>query len=160
MATVDYSNIKSVLMVCMGNICRSPTAEAVFRAKVKESGLKIEIDSAGTLGAHAREKPDPRAIKAGHDRGYSFDGIRARKVSPRDFDKFDLLLAMDRDNLRDLRDIATSTTMHKAMLFLNFAQNVEDSEVPDPYYGGAGGFKYVLDLVENASDGLIEKIQA
>lgn len=152
-------NISSVLFVCMGNICRSPSAEAVFRHKAKELGVNLLIDSAGTIGSHAKEKPDHRAIKAGEARGYSFKGLKARKVQIDDFDKFDLILAMDDDNLAYLLQKAPSGAEDKVKLFLEFSNKFEDTEVPDPYYGGAGGFKYVLDLVEDASDGLLKIIQ-
>jgi len=157
---MNYNEVKSVLFVCMGNICRSPSAEAVFRHKAAQQGLKLLIDSAGTLGAHAREKPDHRAQKAGIARGYSFDGIKARKVTEKDFEKFDLILAMDEDNIQNLLKIAPAHLTDKIALFLNFAHNYEDTEVPDPYYGGAKGFQYVLDLVEDASDGLLERMKA
>ncbi len=149
---------KSILFVCMGNICRSPTAEAVFRHKAQAQGLNLLIDSAGTLGAHAREKPDHRAQKAGLARGYSFAGIKARKVTEKDFEKFDLILAMDQDNLAHLKQMAPQQYHHKLQLFLDYAQNYKEQEVPDPYYGGAGGFHYVLDLVEDACDGLLAKL--
>jgi len=142
----------------MGNICRSPSAEAVFRHKAKGLGLGLKIDSAGTVGAHVREKPDHRAQKVGIERGYSFDGIKARKVTAKDFDNFDLILAMDNDNLDDLHKIAPNHLKYKAMLFLEFSDNHEELEVPDPYYGGANGFRFVLDLVEDASDGLLAKM--
>lgn len=142
----------------MGNICRSPTAEAVFREKASRAGLQLTLDSAGTTGAHARERPDHRAVKAGNDAGYSFDGIKARKVIDRDFTHFDLILAMDEDNLLNLKKVSPEDSHHKIMLFLDFAQDSEEKEVPDPYYGGAGGFRYVVQLVEAASDGLIEKL--
>ena len=156
---MDLNNIKSVLFVCMGNICRSPSAEAVFRHKSQEQGLALTIDSAGTVGAHAREKPDHRAQKVGVERGYNFDGIKARKVTAQDFEDFDLILAMDSGNLEDLKDIAPVHLQHKAVLFLDFAKNHEENEVPDPYYGGANGFRFVLDLVEDASDGLLAELQ-
>ncbi len=143
----------------MGNICRSPTAEAVFRAKANQAGLDITIDSAGTIGAHVREKPDHRSQKAGMERGYSFEGIRSRKVASSDFEKFDLVLAMDNQNLQDLLNNSPTEHHHKIKLFLEFADNFEETEVPDPYYGGAGGFKYVVDLIEDASDGLINRIR-
>ncbi len=155
----DLSNVKSVLFVCMGNICRSPTAEAVFRHKAQKQGLSLKIDSAGTVGAHAREKPDHRAQKVGSERDYSFDGIKARKVTVQDFDDFDLILAMDNANLDDLQKIAPEHLQHKAKLFLDFAMNHEETEVPDPYYGGANGFRFVLDLVEDASDGLLAQLK-
>jgi len=151
--------IKSVLFICMGNICRSPSAEAVFRHKAQAQGLSLIIDSAGTVGAHAREKPDHRAQKMGVERGYSFDGIKARKVTVQDFDDFDLILAMDNANLEDLHKISPIHLQHKAMLFLDFAKNHEESEVPDPYYGGANGLRFVLDSVEDASDGLLAQMK-
>ncbi|GLX86452.1 protein-tyrosine-phosphatase [Thalassotalea loyana] len=155
---MSNSAIQSVLFVCMGNICRSPTAEAVFRKKAADKGLNLEIDSAGTIGAHAREKPDHRAIKAGEARGYDFSGLKARKVTSEDFEKFDLILAMDNDNLENLLAKSPSEYHDKIKLFLHYGSQYDEAEVPDPYYGGAGGFRYVLDLVEDASDGLLSKI--
>ncbi|MBY5945470.1 low molecular weight protein-tyrosine-phosphatase [Photobacterium rosenbergii] len=146
-----------VLVVCMGNICRSPTAEAVLRAKVAERGLDIEVDSAGTIGYHQGELPDHRARSAGEARGYSFEGIRARQVVEGDFEVFDLILAADNDNLRDLKRSCLTHLHRKLALFLEFGRpDVE--EIPDPYYGGQRGFDYVLDLVEEASDGLLDKL--
>lgn len=142
----------------MGNICRSPTAEAVFRQKAKEKGLALKIDSAGTIGSHAREKPDHRAMKVGQANGYSFDGIKARKVTEKDFEKFDILLAMDEKNVADLKKVAPIEHVNKIQLFLDFGSKFDEREVPDPYYGGAQGFKYVLQLVEDASDGLLERL--
>lgn len=155
---MNYKDIKSILFICMGNICRSPSAEAVFRHKAKLQGLSLKVDSAGTVGAHAREKPDHRAQKVGIERGYDFNGIKARKVTVQDFEEFDLILAMDNANLIDLKNIAPPHLQYKVMLFLDFADNFEESEVPDPYYGGANGFRYVLDLIEDASDGLLAKL--
>lgn len=156
----NIKGIKSILFVCMGNICRSPSAEAVFRHKATQLGLSIQIDSAGTVGAHAKEKPDHRSQKAGLARGYSFDGIKARKVAKQDFEKFDLILAMDEDNLAKLNEMAPKAYQYKNQLFLDYATHLEEEQVPDPYYGGAKGFDYVLDLVEAASDGLLEQINA
>lgn len=152
----DLKNVKSILFVCMGNICRSPSAEAVFRQKAQ--ALSLIIDSAGTVGSHAREKPDHRAQKAGIARGYSFDKIKARKVTVEDFDKFDMILAMDERNVKDLMKVAPESLQYKVELFLDYAENFDDTEVPDPYYGGAKGFQFVLDLVEDASDGLIKRL--
>ncbi len=154
----DVKGIKSVLFVCMGNICRSPTAEAVFRHKMKAKGLSLRVDSAGTLGAHAKEKPDHRAQKAGMARGYSFEGIKARKVTVSDFNEFDLILAMDDENVQELNKRAPAEFKYKIHLMLDYAEDHEEEQVPDPYYGGAKGFDYVLDLVEAASDGLLAKI--
>jgi len=156
---LNLKGIKSVLFVCMGNICRSPSAEAVFRHKAKEQGVSLQIDSAGTVGAHAREKPDHRAQKVGIEKGYLFDGIKARKVSMKDFENFDLILAMDNNNVEALEKVAPECSQHKIRLFLDFAQNHEESEVPDPYYGGVNGFRFVLDLVEDASDGLLAQMK-
>jgi protein-tyrosine phosphatase len=156
--TLNLKGINSVLFICMGNICRSPSAEAVFRHKAEAQGLSLKVDSAGTVGAHTKEKPDHRAQKVGVERGYSFDGIKARKVTVRDFDDFDLILAMDNANLKDLQEIAPDHLQHKAKLFLDFSHNHEENEVPDPYYGGANGFRFVLELVEDASDGLLEQL--
>jgi protein-tyrosine phosphatase len=154
----DLKGTRSILMVCMGNICRSPSAEAVFRHKAIALGLSLTIDSAGTVGAHAKEKPDHRSVKAGKARGYSFDGIKARKVSVDDFTNFDLILAMDEDNLSELKKIAPAELAHKVYLLLDFASDLEEMQVPDPYYGGAKGFDYVLDLVEAGSDAVLKKI--
>ena len=155
---LNIKGIESVLFVCMGNICRSPSAEAVFRQKMQAKGVALKIDSAGTLGAHAKQKPDHRAQKAGVARGYSFDGIKARKVTVQDFTDFDLILAMDYDNVEALKKVAPPAMQDKIRLMLDFATEHEEDQVPDPYYGGARGFDYVLDLVEAASDGLLEKI--
>ncbi|MDO6446097.1 low molecular weight protein-tyrosine-phosphatase [Colwellia sp. 1_MG-2023] len=155
---MNYKEISSVLFVCMGNICRSPSAEAVFRHKAHEQGLNLQIDSAGTIGSHAREKPDHRAQKVGISRGYSFDKIKARKVTVEDFEKFDLILAMDKQNIKELHKVAPAHLTGKIKLFLDFSANFEENEVPDPYYGGAKGFQFVLDLVEDASDGLIKEL--
>ncbi|WP_268875720.1 low molecular weight protein-tyrosine-phosphatase [Cognaticolwellia aestuarii] len=152
----DLSAVKSILFICMGNICRSPSAEAVFRQKAQV--LSLTIDSAGVIGSHAREKPDHRAQKAGIARGYSFDKIKARKVTVQDFEKFDLVLAMDQENIKDLIKIAPANLHYKIQLFLDYAENFDEQEVPDPYYGGAKGFQFVLDLVEDASDGLIKRL--
>ena len=148
----------SVLFVCLGNICRSPTAEAVFKQKAADAGLKLVIDSAGTHGYHIGKAPDKRSQAAGVARGYSFKGLKCRRVDESDFEKFDYILAMDDSNLSNLRGMSPSQFQGKIKLFLDFA-SVEDKEVPDPYYGGKRGFELVLDLIEEASDGLIAHIQ-
>jgi protein-tyrosine phosphatase len=154
----DHTQI-SVLFVCMGNICRSPTAEGVFRHLVAEAGLaeRIIVDSAGTHAYHVGEPPDRRAAAAAERRGVALEGIRARRVSDEDFDRFHHIIAMDEDNLARLRDQAPVEHHGKLRLFLEFSSSAE-REVPDPYYGGATGFERVLDLVEDASRGLLETL--
>ena len=149
----------SVLFVCMGNICRSPTAEGVFRYHVAEAGLDevFEIDSAGTHAYHVGEPPDRRAQEAAARRGFSLAEIRARRVGPEDFERFEYIIAMDADNLVMLREQADAAFREKIRLFLEFGSGPE-TEVPDPYYGGATGFERVLDLVEDASRGLLKKL--
>lgn len=150
-----------VLFVCMGNICRSPTAEAVFRHKVEEAGLahRIHTDSAGTHGYHVGERPDPRATEAASRRGIDLSGLRARKAAKQDFDDFDYVMAMDRDNLGLLEMLRDGTDDARLHLFLEFAPQRPESEVPDPYYGGDRGFEHVLDLIEEAADGLLAHIR-
>jgi protein-tyrosine phosphatase len=149
----------SILFVCMGNICRSPTAEGVFRHHAEQSGIvdRLHIDSAGTHAYHAGEPADRRARAAAERRGISLEGIRARRVVVEDFERFDHILAMDEDNLSRLQAESPDEHRHKLRLFLEFAAGQED-EVPDPYYGGAAGFERVLDLVEEASRGLLETL--
>ncbi|MBD8512388.1 low molecular weight phosphotyrosine protein phosphatase [Photobacterium sp. WH77] len=144
----------SVLLVCMGNICRSPTAEAVLRAKAVKAGVEVEIDSAGTIGYHEGKRPDSRSRAAGEARGYSFEGIRARQIVVGDFEKFDLILVADRQNLSDLTAICPAEYLSKLSLLLAFA-DAEEDEVPDPYYGGEEGFEHVLDLIEAAADRIV-----
>ncbi len=150
----------SILFVCMGNICRSPTAEGVFRHFVEEGGLSadIEIDSAGTHAYHTGEPADRRASAAAERRGYSLAEIRARRVVTKDFEQFDYIIAMDKDNADRLVEQADAEYHNKICLFLEFA-SAQEEEVPDPYYGGAAGFERVLDLVEDASRGLLETLQ-
>jgi len=150
-----------VLFVCMGNICRSPTAEGVFRHHLTAHGLdgQVEVDSAGTHGWHAGNPPDPRSIDAASGRGIDISYVRSRKVQPSDFTEFDYILAMDRDNLDDMVPVAVMDGTARVQLFLEFAPHLEEKNVPDPYYGGANGFDYVLDLVEAASEGLIAHIR-
>lgn len=150
-----------VLFVCLGNICRSPTAEAVFRAVAAREApqLSIEIDSAGTAGYHIGDPPDPRSQEAARRRGYDMSPLRARIVQPADFERFDFILAMDRENLNALRQRAPAAARERIRLFLEFAQDVDTGEVPDPYYGGPNGFEEVLDLVEAAASGLIRHLR-
>lgn len=143
----------SVLFVCLGNICRSPTAEAVFRAR--SAGKDIRIDSAGTGAWHAGEGPDPRSRAEGESRGYSFAGQTARKVRVQDFYDFDLVIAMDASNLADLEAIRPNDATAELSLFLP-----DNSDVPDPYYGGPDGFKDVVDLIEAASDHWLARLGA
>jgi len=144
----------------MGNICRSPTAEGMFRHLAAEAGIaqSIEVDSAGTHAYHVNEPPDRRAQAAAERRGITLSDIRARRVQAEDFERFDYIIAMDRDNLELLIDQADAQHHHKIRLFLEFSSSRED-EVPDPYYGGAAGFERVLDLVEDASRGLLEMLR-
>ncbi len=150
--------MRSILFVCLGNICRSPTAEAVFRQRSIDAGLDLHIDSAGTGGWHKGEPPDERAMEAGIRRGYSFAGQESRKIVNNDFTVFDLVVVMDDANMRDLKSVCTPNVHHKIKLFLGYAPQAGTREVPDPYYGGPGGFDHVLDLVEAASDGLIKAL--
>ncbi len=151
----------SVLFVCMGNICRSPTAEGVFRKIVADAGLEslVEIDSAGTHAYHAGEAPDQRATAAAQRRGFDLSGQRARRVTAEDLLRFDYVLAMDRDNQEMLLAAALDEQRQRIRLFMEFGSDPSRSEVPDPYYGGALGFERVLDLVEDASRGLLQEIQ-
>ncbi|MDB6193401.1 low molecular weight protein-tyrosine-phosphatase [Vibrio parahaemolyticus] len=149
--------MKRILVVCMGNICRSPTGEAVLRAKAEELGVDVDIDSAGTIGYHTGNTPDTRAMAAGKQRGYSFKGMRARQVSVQDFEDFDLVLAADKANLADLLDICPAEHRHKVSLFLSHSNSSCD-EIPDPYYGGDDGFELVLDLIEEASVAVLQKL--
>ena len=150
-----------ILFVCLGNICRSPTAEAVFRAVAAREmpDLALEIDSAGTAAYHVGELPDRRTREAAARRGYDLSTLRARVVEADDFEHYDLILAMDRENLRTLERSAPPEARERLRLFLEFAPEAGVSEVPDPYYGGPNGFEDVLDLIEAASRGLIEHLR-
>ena len=150
-----------ILFVCLGNICRSPTAEGVFRAIAARDApeLAIEVDSAGTAGYHIGEPPDARTRQAARRRGYDLSPLRARIVEPRDFENFDLILAMDRENLGVLHHRAPAHARERVRLFLEFAPNATVTEVPDPYYGGPNGFEEVLDLVEAATHGLLQHLR-
>ena len=150
-----------ILFVCMGNICRSPAAEGVMRQLVEEQGLlgRVVVDSAGTGGWHSGNLPDERMVKHAAKRGYVLDS-RARQVRESDFENFDLLLVMDRQNLREIRPFADRPQqMQKVRLFCEFAKDREEKEVPDPYYGGDDGFEQVLDIVENGCQHLLKYIR-
>ena len=146
-----------VLMVCLGNICRSPTAEAMLRLKVQQAGLdgRIEVDSAGTADYHVDSPPDRRAIAHGERRGLEMRSLRGRQVAREDFDRFDHILAMDDDNLDDLKRMRPPGSRAKVALLMSYAPQAGSREVPDPYYGSADGFERVLDLVDAASEGFI-----
>ncbi len=151
----------AILLVCMGNICRSPTAEGVLRRKAEAAGMthRLRIDSAGTHDYHVGNPPDPRAQKAALGRGYDLSPLRGRQVGVQDFASFDYILAMDRDNLANLLKICPDEYRHKVKLFLAFSSRYPNLNVPDPYYGGGKGFEQVLDMVEDASDGLLAEIE-
>jgi protein-tyrosine phosphatase len=151
-----------ILMVCMGNICRSPTAEAVLRQRIDQLGLRdvIEVDSAGTQAYHVGKTPDDRSIAHGARRGYDLMPLRARQVADLDFEHFDLILAMDNDNLADLKERCPEPLQSRICKLMDFApEDVSQRVVPDPYYGGEAGFERVLDLIEKACDGLLEALQ-
>ncbi|MCW9033057.1 MAG: low molecular weight phosphotyrosine protein phosphatase [Rhodospirillales bacterium] len=150
-----------VLFVCLGNICRSPAAEGVFRHLVEQEGLagEIEIDSAGTASYHVGESPDQRSQASALRRGIDMSHQRARQTKPSDFETFDYVLAMDEDNLRNLQAICPDPKTHNPGLFLSFAPQAGRMDVPDPYYGGPNGFEIVLDLIEDASKGLLKDIK-
>jgi len=154
-----------VLMVCMGNICRSPTAEAVLRQRLEQAGLadQVEVDSAGTHAYHVGSPPDDRSQDAGGGVGYCLEGLRARKAVPLDFERFDLLLAMDWDNLALLEERCPEDQRRKLRRLMEFIPGrhplAGSVVVPDPYYGGREGFDHVLDLIEAACDGLMEHLR-
>lgn len=153
--------IVKVLFVCMGNICRSPTAQGVFERLVEQMGLTqhIHIDSAGTHAYHVGNAPDPRAMAAAHRRGIDITAQRARRVEPADFERYDYILVMDNDNLEHLAPLCPPHHRHKLRLFLEFVPELADKNVPDPYYGGPNGFEHVLDLVEMGAEGLLRHIR-
>ena len=146
-----------ILMVCLGNICRSPTAEGVLRQLLTQEApeLQVEVDSAGTADYHVGKAPDPRSRRAAMSRGVDLSTLRARQIAPRDFAYFDLILAMDRDNLRSLEAMRPAGSRARVQLFLEYAPDSGRLEVPDPYYGDTSGFEEVLDLSAAASRGLI-----
>ncbi len=155
----------SVLFVCLGNICRSPTAEGIFRHQVHLATLsdQIVIDSAGTGNWHVGNPPDSRARAAATRRGYNIDQLKARQIEVEDFSRFEHIIAMDLSNLSDLRDIASgspgATGAEQIRLMLSFSDTTNQEEVPDPYFGGENGFNHVIDLLESACAGLLASIR-
>ncbi|MCW5591736.1 MAG: low molecular weight phosphotyrosine protein phosphatase [Burkholderiales bacterium] len=152
----------SVLFVCTGNICRSPTAEGVFRHMARSRGVaeRILVDSAGIIDYHAGEPPDPRAVEHAARRGYDLTDLRARRLTFADYHRFDRILAMDRTHLRELKGEAPKGTLGRIARFLDYSDAWRGQDVPDPYYGGGRGFEEVLDMVEEASTRLLEAIVA
>ena len=155
---IKVSKKIKVLFVCMGNICRSPMAEGVFRQLVRQAGLDdvVKVSSAGTHAFHAGEAPDKRAQAAAAKRGFDISDLRAVRVKEKDFDDYDMILAMDWDNLSVLQQMAPKRTHHKLQLLMRFATEHETATIPDPYYGNAQGFEQVLDYIEDACTGLLE----
>lgn len=149
-----------VLFVCTGNICRSPTAEGVFRALLSKNSLggKVRVDSAGTHDYHVGAAPDPRATAHARRRGYDISGLRARQLAPRDFEEFDLVVAMDRGHLQFMSGLCAPEQRHKLKLMLDFA-GLGETDVPDPYYQGPEVFELVLDMAEAASRGLLDHVR-
>jgi len=150
-----------VLFVCKGNICRSPSAEGVFRQLINDAGLGevVRVDSAGTHAFHIGEAPDARAMAAARKRGYEINHREARQVLPDDFREYDLILAMDWEDLSDLQRQCPKAYQHKLNLVMRFANEYEEATVPDPYYGGPEGFGKVLDYLEDACQGLLELVR-
>ena len=159
--TKDNMQSVGVLFVCLGNICRSPSSQGVFINRLQIAGLPIDIqvDSAGTGSYHIGQPPDHRAILAAAERGVDISWCRARQVDRMDFERYDYVIAMDRYNYEDLSKIAPSDYSGQLRLFMEFAPKWNKSEVPDPYYGSDGGFERVLDMLEDACEGLIEDIK-
>jgi protein-tyrosine phosphatase len=152
----------AVLFCCTGNICRSPTAEGVFMQKVAAAKLsdRIRIDSAGTHDYHVGEAPDRRSLAAARARGYDLSKLRARRFERRDFERFDLVLAMDLGNREFLARLAAPAECHKLELMMDYARRYAEREVPDPYSGGPDGFEVVLEMLEDATQGLLETIRS
>lgn len=149
----------SILFICMGNICRSPTAEGVLRQRAAQAGLSLKIDSAATHAYHTGEAPDPRTQAHAAKRGYDLSALRARPVTESDFESFDYVLAMDHNNLTLLTARCPAQHRHKLGLLMQYSPKYPTQIVPDPYYGGPADFDIVLDYVEDAADGLILHLQ-
>jgi protein-tyrosine phosphatase len=150
--------MKTILFVCLGNICRSPTAKAMFDYKLRQAGIEVMTDSAGTIGFHVGNPPDPRAIEHARRWGMDISTERARKVTLADFRRFDRIYAMDRSNLNDLLEAAPPNATARISLVMDLAPDYGLEEVPDPYYGGSHGFDQVLDMLETAADRLVESL--
>jgi len=152
----------SVLVVCTGNICRSPTGEGVLRALAKKRGLdgRVRIASAGTHDYHVGEPPDPRTLRHAHKRGYDLSAQRAQQVAREHFEQFDYILAMDRGHLRLLKALAPREAKARLGLFLEASGRWKSEDVPDPYYGGVGDFEQVLDMVEEAAERWLDRFEA
>lgn len=148
-----------ILSVCLGNICRSPMAEGIIRDRLREAGIEAETDSAGTASYHVGELPDNRAIAYMKENGHDITDLRGRQFKQSDFDAFDLIFAMDSSNYHNILDLARNQMdRDKVSMFLNLATPNQDQEVPDPYYGGDGGFQHVYELLSEATNGLINKL--
>ena len=149
-----------VLFVCLGNICRSPTAEAVLRKLAVEKGLsgRLKVDSAGTNGFHIGQSPDPRSIKFAAKRGIDLTPLRGRQIERADFDRFDYVIAMDNENVRQLTALCPASMQGKISLLLGYADRCNYREVPDPYYGGEREFELVMDLIESGCRGLLDQL--
>lgn len=155
----NFERKSSVLFICTGNICRSPTAEGILRKRVEELGLDVVVDSAGTHGYHVGDAPDPRSIKAAAKRGYDISRLKARRIAAEDFEHFDFVVALDGEHMRLMRRSCPPELQHKLCEMMVFAPQAQHREVPDPYYGPADGFELVLDLLEEAIEGLLKEIQ-
>jgi protein-tyrosine phosphatase len=157
-----YIPAKSILFVCLGNICRSPIAEGIFRHVSQKTGIldSMTIDSAGLGSWHVGQPPDQRAQDALSGRGIDISNLRARQVTDEDFERFDLILAMDKANRKGLLKLAPKAAQDKIRLFMDYAPNITVQEIPDPFFGGKEGFDYVVQLVESASRGLLRRITA
>ena len=150
----------SVLFVCTGNICRSPTAEGILRLRAEERNIPMQIDSAGMIAYHSGEAPDPRTCKAAREHGVDLSHQRARQIRDEDFDRFDHILAMDESHFRDLKAMAPEAAQEKIRLFLSFIPEASELEIPDPYYGGPDGFSKTIDLVEQGSAAFLDHLSS
>ncbi|WP_042690436.1 low molecular weight protein-tyrosine-phosphatase [Azospirillum sp. B506] len=154
--------VLSVLFVCTGNICRSPTAEGLFRTHLRRAGIddRVCVDSAGTHGYHVGEPPDPRSVEAARRRGVDISRLRARQVAPEDFERFDVILALDHGHLRQLKRLAPMGRRDRVLLFLDFTTNLKGQDVPDPYYGDEEQFDRVLDVIDAGAQALLKEVES